>query len=205
MHGLSICSSVCLSVCLSPNCKNEIFSKTKQFRAMVSIVDLWSRTSAYQRTHYWSLKYKMAEIRHLENRHDVIFFCRGWSDLDKISQTGAEWHVDCGDVVTLETRCRILMWWTFGRIPCHVIPEPRITLQGAVTWRNQCHDLATLQGVITPSVILKILFAIFFFCFLVQFGLWRIDNALSLSQTEPIFKCFSEVRFHRREIMRMYY
>jgi len=31
----------------------------------------------------------MAEIRHLENRHDVIF-CRGWSDLDKISQTGAE-------------------------------------------------------------------------------------------------------------------
>ena len=35
----------------------------------------------------------MAEIRHLENRHDMIFFCRGWSDLDKISQTGAEWHV----------------------------------------------------------------------------------------------------------------
>jgi len=30
----------------------------------------------------------MAEIRHLENRHDVIYFCRGWSDLDKISQTG---------------------------------------------------------------------------------------------------------------------
>ena len=27
----------------------------------------------------------MVEIRHLENRHDVIFFCRGWSDLDKIS------------------------------------------------------------------------------------------------------------------------
>jgi len=26
------------------------------------------------------------------------FFCRGWSDLDKISQTGTEWHVDCGDV-----------------------------------------------------------------------------------------------------------
>ena len=25
----------------------------------------------------------MAEIRHLENRHDVIFFWRGWSDLDK--------------------------------------------------------------------------------------------------------------------------
>ena len=37
-----------------------------------------------------SLKSKMAEIRHLENRHDVIFFYRGWSDLDKISETGAE-------------------------------------------------------------------------------------------------------------------
>jgi len=34
----------------------------------------------------------MAEIRHLENRHDVIFFCPGWSDLDKISQAVAEWH-----------------------------------------------------------------------------------------------------------------
>jgi len=31
------------------------------------------------------LKFKVAEIRHLEHRHDVIFFCRGLSDLDKIS------------------------------------------------------------------------------------------------------------------------
>jgi len=36
------------------------------------------------------LKSKMAEIHHLEIRQDVIFFCRGWSDLDKISETGAE-------------------------------------------------------------------------------------------------------------------
>jgi len=35
--GVSICSSVCLSVCLLPTCKNVIFSKPKQFRAMVSI------------------------------------------------------------------------------------------------------------------------------------------------------------------------
>ena len=73
----------------------------------------------------------MAEIRHLENRHDVIVVCRGWSDLDKISETGAEWHVDCGDVVEIETRCRI---------PWHVIPEPSITLQGAATWWIHCHD-----------------------------------------------------------------
>ena len=35
-----------------------------------------------------------------------FFFCR-WSHLDKISQTCAEWHVDCGDMVKIETRCRI--------------------------------------------------------------------------------------------------
>jgi len=64
----------------------------------------------------------MAEIRHLENRHDVIFLCRGWSDLDKILQSGAECHVDCGDMV--EIRCRIPIWRTFGRIQWHVIPEP---------------------------------------------------------------------------------
>ena len=58
---------------------------------------------AFQRTHYW--------IPTIQDgwdppswkstwRHYVIFFCRGWSDLDKISQTGSgrEWHVDSGDV-----------------------------------------------------------------------------------------------------------
>jgi len=35
----SVCLFVCLSVCLSPKCKNAIFSKIKQFRAMVSIDD----------------------------------------------------------------------------------------------------------------------------------------------------------------------
>ena len=46
------------------------------------------------------------------------------------------------------------------------IPEPHATLQGAVTWRNQCHDRATLQGVRIPSAILKIVFChILFFVF----------------------------------------
>jgi len=134
-----------------------------------------------------SLKSKMVDIRHLENRHDVIFFCRRWSDLDKISQTNAEWHVDCGDVVEIKSRCRTPIWRTFGRIQWHVItsshishcrvlprgkftviiPEPHAILQGAVTWRNQCHDRATLQGVRIPSAILKIVFRhiLFFFVF----------------------------------------
>ena len=38
------------------------------------------------------------------------------------------------------------------------IPEPHATLQGAVSWRDQCHDRAALQGVRIPSAILKIVF-----------------------------------------------
>jgi len=49
-----------------------------------------------------------------------------------------------------------------------MIPEPHATLQGAATWRNQCHDRATLQGVRILSAILKIVFRhiLFYFCFL---------------------------------------
>jgi len=47
------------------------------------------------------------------------------------------------------------------------IPEPHAKLQGAVTWRNQCHDCATLRGVRIPSAMLKIVFRhiLFYFCF----------------------------------------
>ena len=57
----------------------------------------------------------------------------------------------------------------------HVIPEPHATLQGAVTWRNQCHDRAILQGVRIPSAILKIVIRhiSFIFLFLMQFRLRR--------------------------------
>jgi len=101
----------------------------------------------------------MAEIRHVEIRHDVNFLCWERSDLDKISQTGAEWHVDCGDMVEIETRSRIPIWRTFWRIQWHVIPEPR----------------ATLQGERIPSAILKIVFhRILFFCFLNV--VWTLAN-----------------------------
>ena len=130
-----------------------------------------------------------------------FFFCRGWSDLDKISETGTEWHVDCGvwskskpDVELqyggrldefngMSTQshlphCRVLPSGEFNGqnhvSHCMVlplgeftvtIPEPHATLQGAVTWRNQCHDRATLQGVRIPSAILKIVFRHILFCF----------------------------------------
>jgi len=59
---LSICSSVCLFVCLSPKCKNAIFSKTKQFRAIVTIDD---SLLIFKEPIIEPLKSKMAEIRHL--------------------------------------------------------------------------------------------------------------------------------------------
>ena len=60
-----------------------------------------------------------------------------------------------GDVVEIETRCRIPIWRTFGQIQWHVIPEPPTTLQGAATWRIQCHvpELrVTLQGAATGRI-----------------------------------------------------
>jgi len=104
-----------------------------------------------------------------------FFFCWGWwSDLDKFrrlvqndTSTAVMWSKS-------ETRCRIPIWRTFGWIQRHVIPEPSATLQGAVTWRNQCRDRATLQGVRIPSTILKIVFTIYYyFLFLMQFRLWQ--------------------------------
>jgi len=65
-------------------------------------------------------------------------------------------HVDCGHIIEIETRCRIPIWRTFGRIQWHVFPRPpatrrvlppvefnviipelRVTLQGAATGRIQ--------------------------------------------------------------------
>ena len=88
-----------------------------------------------------------------------------------------------------------IAWCCHRRIQRHVIPEPRITLQGAatcrihcynsratctlqgaVTWRNQCHDRATLQGVkLFHPPYWKSFFAIFYFIFgfLMEFRLWR--------------------------------
>jgi len=69
------------------------------------------------------------------------------------------------------SHCRVLPLGEFTV----TIPEPHATLQGAVIWRNQCHDRATLQGVRIPSAILKIVLRhiLCFFWFLMQFRLLR--------------------------------
>jgi len=140
---------------------------------------------AFQRTHYWMPTIQDGwdpPFLKLTWRH--FFFCWGWFDSDKISQTGTEWHVDCGDVWKWKpdvefqygrrlgefngmssqshvSHCRVLPLGEFTV----TIPELHATLQGAVTWRNQCHDPATLQGIRIPSGLLKIVFRIFYFIF----------------------------------------
>ena len=53
----------------------------------------------------------MAEIRHLDNRHDVIFFCRGWFDLDKITETGASYDMTrCYNIATRNKKKQVGHW-----------------------------------------------------------------------------------------------
>ena len=147
----------------------------------------------------------MAEIRHLENRHDVIFSAKGgpiWIKFRRLVQndmsTAVIWSKSKSDVEVQYGRClgefhgmscqshlphcRVLPPGEFNGMSsqsyvshCRVlpfgeftvmIPEPHATLQSAVTWRYQCHDRATLQGVIIPSAILNMVFRhiLFLFC-----------------------------------------
>jgi len=126
------------------------------------LMNLVSCNWAIQRTDYWIPKIQdgwdppswKSTWRH--------FFCRGWSDLDKMSATCAEWHIDCSDVVEMIKwkpdvefqyggrlgefngmssqshlpHCRLLPPGEFDV----VIPELRFTLQGAATWWIYCRD-----------------------------------------------------------------
>jgi len=141
----------------------------------------------------------MAEICHLENRHDVIFFGWGWSDLDKISQTHAEWHVDCGDIGLWSKSKTDVEFQYGGRLGefngtssqshvshCGVLPLGEFTVMFP-------EPHATLQGVRIPSPILKIVFRhiLFYFCFLMQFGLWRaaafVSSSIHLFNSERFY------------------
>ena len=117
-----------------------------------------------------SIKSKMAEIRHLENGHDVIFSAEGgsiWIKCRRLlqndmstavmwSKPGVEFQYGgrLGEFNVMSSQshlphCRVLppgevnvmipelrvtlQGAAAGRIQWHVIPEPRITLQGAAT------------------------------------------------------------------------
>jgi len=83
--------------------------------------------------------------------------------------------------------CRVLPPGEFNVM----IPVTHVTLQGAVTWRNQCHDRATLQGVRIPSVILKIVFRHILFYFVFVFNaVWAL--------TSGGFRIVSDTLFNQR-------
>jgi len=107
----------------------------------------------------------MAEIRYLENRHDVIFSAEGgpiWIKFRRLVQndmsTAVMWSKSKPDVefqygvrvgefnsmsshIHVISHCRVL---PLGQFTVTIL-EPHATLHGEATWRNQCHDRATLQ------------------------------------------------------------
>ena len=149
-------------------------------------LELWFLLTTYRKSYVGFLKNPLLDTKIQDGwdppswkstwRH---FFCWGWSNLDKISQTGSEWHVDCGDTIKLETISGIPIWRTFRRISWHVIPQPLATLQGAVTWRNQYHDRA-IAGCKNSIRHIENRFSPYFIClFLMQFRLWRAGAFVS--------------------------
>ena len=74
----------------------------------------------------------MAEIRHLENRHDVFFPAEGgpiWIKFRRLVQNDMSTAVMCGNGNHKNSNMA-----TFGRIQWPVTPQPRVTLQSGATW-----------------------------------------------------------------------
>ena len=108
-----------------------------------------------------SIKSKMAEIRHLENGHDVIFSAEGgsiWIKCRRLLQndmsTAVMWskpgvefqyggRLGEFNVMSFQSHLPHFRVLPLGEFTV-MIPEPHATLQGAVIWQNQCHDHATL-------------------------------------------------------------
>jgi len=125
---------------------------------MVSIDDLQEVVQGlFKKPIIGPIKSRTAEIRHLENRHDVLFYAESGPIWIKKYRRLVQNDMSTAAMVKIETRCRIRMWRTFEQIPWHVIQEPH----------------ATLQGVIIPSAIENRFspYFIFFGFFDMQFGL----------------------------------
>jgi len=81
----------------------------------------------------------MAEIHHLENQHDIIFSAEGspiWIKFRRLVQNDML-------TVVIWPKSKPEVEFQYGghlgnSMACH--PEQNATLQGAATWRMQCHD-----------------------------------------------------------------
>jgi len=88
----------------------------------------------------------MAEIRYLENRHDVIYSAEGgtiWIKFRRLVQNDMSTEV-------MWSKSKPI-WRTFGRIQWHVIPEQRIILHGAAQLVN---SLSRFQSHVSYCMVL---------------------------------------------------
>ena len=96
----------------------------------------------------------MAEIRHLENRHDVIFSAEGgpiWIKSRRLVENDMSTAVMCGNGNQMQNSNMADVW--ANSMACHPkATQPRITLQGAAIGEFTVtipEPHATLQGVVT--------------------------------------------------------
>jgi len=157
----------------------------------------------------------MAEIRHLENWH-VVFSAEDGPIWIKFHTDWCRMTCLLRWCVEMETRCRIPVWRTFERIQWHVIPEPRITLQGAAIWWIHCDDYKATCHIAGCSHLAKSMswsshisacknsirhiddrfLPYFILFFKMQFGLWRAAAFVS-SQTHLLFFWKSRSKINR--------
>jgi len=121
---------------------NAIFSKTKQFKATVSINDLYRKSYMGFSKNPLLDPYNPRWLRYVILKIDMtsFFSAKGgpifcllvffnyyhswWIKMSKISQTGTEWHVDCGDVWKWKLDVEFQYAGRLGEFsPCH----PRAT------------------------------------------------------------------------------
>ena len=151
----------------------------------------------------------MVEIRHLENRHDIIFSAQSgpiWIKLRRLVQndisTAVMWSkskpdvefqksdvwansVACHPRATCHTAvcCHLtnsMSWFQSYVSHCRMLPLGEFTV--AIP---EPHTTLELQGVRIPSSILKIVFRhILFFLFLMQFRLWRAGFQFPLERIQ---------------------
>jgi len=155
--------------CWRQNAKTRFFGKLSNLE-LWCLLTYWRPIGSYviglfEEPIIGSIKSKMAEMRHLENRHDVIFSAEGgpiWIKFRRLVQNGMStavmWSKSKPDV-ELKYGGRLGefngMWSQSHVSHCRVLPLGEFTV-------TMPEPHATLQGVRIPSAILKIFFSPYF-------------------------------------------
>ena len=179
-------------------CHHGCWCQNAKTRFSGKLSNLVSCNCAFQRTHYWISKIQDSwdppslkstwchffllieggpiwiKFRRLvqndmstavmwsKSKPDVEFQYRG--RLGEFNSMSSQSHV---------SHCRVLPLGEFTV----TIPEPHATLQGAVTWRNQCHDRATFAGCNNSIHHIKNRFRRILFIFLIFFtAVWALTS-----------------------------